>query len=54
MFLIVRVPVILGMLFRKLTANAAVKFEPIAKKISAIPVEHHYRYEGPATIATIL
>ena len=36
MFLIVTVPVILGMLFRKLTANAAVKFEPIAKKISIV------------------
>ena len=34
MFLIVTVPVILGMLFRKFASNAALKFEPIAKKIS--------------------
>ena len=34
MFLIVTVPVILGMIFRKLTTNAATKFEPVAKKIS--------------------
>ena len=34
MFLIVTVPVILGMIFRRFASNAAVKFEPIAKKIS--------------------
>ena len=32
MFLIVTVPVILGMLFRKFASNAAIKFESIAKK----------------------
>ncbi len=36
MFLIVTVPVIIGMLFRKFFSNAAIKFEPISKKISAI------------------
>ena len=36
MFLIVTVPVILGMLFRKFISGAALKFEPIAKKISII------------------
>ena len=36
MFLIVTVPVILGMLFRKFASNAAIKFESIAKKISAV------------------
>ena len=36
MFLIVTVPVILGMLFRKFVSNAAQKFEPLAKKISTI------------------
>ena len=36
MFLIVTVPVILGMLFRKFASNAALKFEPIAKKISIV------------------
>ena len=34
MFLIVTVPVILGMIFRRFASNAAIKFEPIAKKIS--------------------
>ena len=34
MFLIVTVPVILGMLLRKFASGAALKFEPIAKKIS--------------------
>jgi len=36
MFLIVTVPVIIGMIFRKFASNVAIKFEPIAKKISAI------------------
>ena len=36
MFLIVTVPVILGMLFRKFTPNAATRFESIAKKISIV------------------
>ena len=36
MFLIVTVPVILGMLFRKFVSGIALKFEPIAKKISII------------------
>ena len=36
MFLIVTVPVIIGMLFRKFFSNAAIKFEPISKKISTI------------------
>ena len=36
MFLIVTVPVIIGMIFRKFASNVAVKFEPIAKKISAV------------------
>jgi len=36
MFLIVTVPVILGMIFRKLASNVALKFEPIAKKLSII------------------
>ena len=34
MFLIVTVPVILGMLFRKFSSGVALKLEPIAKKIS--------------------
>jgi len=34
MFLIVTVPVILGMLLRRFASGAALKFEPIAKKIS--------------------
>tara|TARA_Y100000590_G_scaffold468357_1_gene650858 strand:+ start:1847 stop:2698 length:852 start_codon:yes stop_codon:yes gene_type:complete len=36
MFLIVTVPVILGILLRKFASGAAIKFEPVAKKISAI------------------
>ena len=36
MFLIVTVPVIIGMIFRKLASNVAIKFEPIAKKISIV------------------
>jgi BASS family bile acid:Na+ symporter len=36
MFLIVTVPVIIGMIFRKLASNLAIKFEPIAKKISVV------------------
>jgi len=36
MFLIVTVPVIIGMIFRKLLSNSATKFEPIAKKISMV------------------
>jgi len=36
MFLIVTVPVIIGMVFRKFASNIAIKFEPIAKKISAV------------------
>jgi len=36
MFLIVTVPVIIGMIFRKFVSNFAMKFEPIAKKISAV------------------
>ena len=36
MFLIVTVPVIIGMVFRKFVSNAALKFEPIAKKISMV------------------
>ena len=36
MFLIVTVPVILGMLFRRFASNDAIKFESIAKKISAV------------------
>jgi len=36
MFLIVTVPVIIGMIFRKLASNASMKFEPIAKKVSAV------------------
>jgi len=35
MFLIVTVPVILGMLLRRFISKIAVKFEPIAKKVSA-------------------
>ena len=34
MFLIVTVPVVIGMLFRKLISKAAISFEPMAKKIS--------------------
>ena len=36
MFLIVTVPVILGMLLRKLSSGVALKLEPIAKKVSII------------------
>ena len=36
MFVIVTVPVIIGMIFRKFVSNAAIKFEPIAKKISVV------------------
>jgi len=36
MFLIVTVPVIIGMVFRGLASNSALKFEPIAKKISIV------------------
>jgi BASS family bile acid:Na+ symporter len=36
MFLIVTVPVILGMLLRRFSSGAAIKFEPIAKKISIV------------------
>jgi len=34
MFLIVTIPVILGMVLRKFFSNFAIKFEPVAKKIS--------------------
>ena len=36
MFLIVTVPVILGMIFRRFASNAAIKFESVAKKISIV------------------
>jgi len=36
MFLIVTVPVILGMLFRRIASGVALSFEPIAKKISTV------------------
>ena len=36
MFLIVTVPVILGMLFKKFISGVALKFEPIAKKVSTM------------------
>ena len=36
MFLIVTVPVIIGILFRKFFSNAAIKFEFISKKISVV------------------
>jgi len=36
MFLIVTVPVILGMLLRRFVSGVALKFEPIAKKISTV------------------
>ena len=36
MFLIVTVPVILGMLLRRFVSEVALKFEPIAKKVSAV------------------
>ena len=36
MFLIVTVPVIIGMLFRKFLNSISISFEPLAKKISAV------------------
>jgi len=36
MFLIVTVPVIIGIIFRRFASNAAIKFESIAKKISIV------------------
>ncbi len=36
MFLIVTVPVVIGMAFRKFVSNIALKFEPIAKKVSIV------------------
>ena len=36
MFLIVTVPVVIGMIFRKFASNAAIKYEPIAKKVSTV------------------
>ena len=36
MFIIVTVPVILGMLFRRFASGISLKFEPIAKKISTL------------------
>jgi len=36
MFLIVVVPTLFGMLFRKFLSNATIKFEPISKKISIV------------------
>ena len=36
MFLIVTVPVILGMLFRKFIPTAVIKFEPMAKRVSMV------------------
>ena len=36
MFLIVTVPVILGLIFRRFSSNVAIKFESIAKKISIV------------------
>ena len=36
MFLIVTVPVIIGMIFRRFASNTAINFEPIAKKISVV------------------
>ena len=36
MFLIVTVPVIIGMIFRRFASNAAIKFASIAKKISIV------------------
>ena len=36
MFLIVTVPVIIGMIFKKFAPNISLKFEPIAKKISMV------------------
>ena len=36
MFLIVTVPVIIGMIFRRFASNTAINFEPIAKRISVV------------------
>ena len=36
MFVIVTVPVIIGMIFRRFASNTAINFEPIAKKISVV------------------
>ena len=36
MFVIVTVPVIIGIIFRRFASNTAIKFEPIAKKISVV------------------
>ena len=36
MFLIVTVPVILGMLFRRFASEIALKFEPVARKVSIV------------------
>ena len=36
MFLIVTVPVIIGIIFRRFASNVAIKFEPVAKKISIV------------------
>ena len=36
MFLIVTVPVIIGIIFRRFASNTAINFEPIAKKISVV------------------
>ena len=36
MFLIVTVPVLLGMLFRRFVSSIASKFEPIARKVSTV------------------
>ncbi len=36
MFLIVTVPVLLGLLFRRFASGAALKFEPMAKKVSTV------------------
>ena len=36
MFVIVTVPVIIGMIFRRFASNTAIKFEPAAKKISVV------------------
>ena len=36
MFLIVTLPVLLGMLFRKFASGMAIKFEPTAKKVSTV------------------
>ena len=36
MFLIVTIPVIIGIVFRSFASNVALKFEPVAKKISMV------------------